>query len=252
MIARRTSILGLMAAAFALASNAFGADAFVVKPYLQIGDDPKAESGDLRLLWQADDVDAAWSVEYEPEINQPFQPAEAPTSRRVAVAGIAPHRVYRVDLKGLVRGRDVLRIECLKDKAVVFESDGEGPENRRISRTGSSRSATSPRGLPNSGRSLAGCRQVGADFAMITGDIVYGRGSDLRISREVLAGLQRRRGFPIDRRPAPADRPSPSPLPGIMTSAAGTWTEVSRTDSPTTITGTSRSTGRRRGRSPCR
>ncbi len=34
---------------------------FLATPYLQLGEDPKAD--DLTLLWHADDVDADWSVE---------------------------------------------------------------------------------------------------------------------------------------------------------------------------------------------
>jgi hypothetical protein len=36
---------------------------FLATPYLQLGEDPKPD--DLTLLWHADDVDAAWSVEVQ-------------------------------------------------------------------------------------------------------------------------------------------------------------------------------------------
>ena len=38
---------------------------FLVRPYLQLGDDPTAAgAGGLRVLWQTEDLDAAWVLEY--------------------------------------------------------------------------------------------------------------------------------------------------------------------------------------------
>jgi len=40
---------------------------FLVKPYLQWGDSPTWESGSgIQLLWQDEDVEAGWTVEYRP------------------------------------------------------------------------------------------------------------------------------------------------------------------------------------------
>src|SRR3954447_14966440 len=67
--------------------------AFLAKPYLQIGREPAL--GSLQVLWHAPDVDAEWSVEHRAGADRPWTKAGAATSRRVAVAGVEPHRVYR-------------------------------------------------------------------------------------------------------------------------------------------------------------
>ncbi len=151
------------------------ADAFVVKPYLQLGDDPsKAGPGDLRLLWQGDDVDADWSVEYQAGKGRPFQAAETPTSRRVAVPSIAPHRVYRVDLKGLIPGES-FAYRVRKGAEVVFESEAKSRKTAdqpyRFLAVGDLAQGTAE-------QKAIGCRMamVGADLAVFTGDMVYARG----------------------------------------------------------------------------
>ena len=79
-----------------LASSAKAADApFLVKPYLQLGDAPPGRvGGDLALLWHAEDAEGGWSVEFQPGAVAAWQSATAVTSRRIAVPGIAPHRVF--------------------------------------------------------------------------------------------------------------------------------------------------------------
>ena len=176
MISRCASILALgMLATAIVAAPSIAVDAFVVKPYLQLGDDPaRAGPGDLRLLWQAEDVDAAWAVEYRVGAGAPLRAAEAPTWRRVAVPTIAPHRVYRVDLKGLIPG-GTFRYRVLKGPAVVFESAGRARKGvdqpYRFVAVGDIAQGTAEQ------KAVAWrMSQAGADFAMITGDIVYGRG----------------------------------------------------------------------------
>jgi hypothetical protein len=75
---------------------------FLATPYLQLGEDPKAD--DLALLWHADDVDADWSVEVQSPLDAPWKPAETPTSRRVILDDVERHRVYRAILPGLAPG----------------------------------------------------------------------------------------------------------------------------------------------------
>ena len=96
---------------------------FVVKPYLQLGDAPAPSAGDLVLLWHAEDVDAGWSVEYRSGAAEAWRKADAPSSRRIAVAEVAPHRVYRAALKGLAAGRD-FSYRVRKGAGVVFEGSG--------------------------------------------------------------------------------------------------------------------------------
>ena len=72
---------------------------FLVRPYLQLGDDPTAAgAGGLRILWQTEDLDAAWVLESRRGPEDAWRPAEPPGWRRFAVRGIPAHRVYRATL----------------------------------------------------------------------------------------------------------------------------------------------------------
>jgi 3',5'-cyclic AMP phosphodiesterase CpdA len=145
---------------------------FLVKPYLQLGHAPV--KGMLLLLWHADDADADWSVEYRPGADRPWRKAEAPSVRRVAVAGIGPHRVYRAALTGLVPGGE-FAYRVSKGGEVVFSAEGRA-----------SKAADQPYRFVAFGDCAAGTPQQKAiayraylahpDFVMIPGDIVYSRG----------------------------------------------------------------------------
>src|SRR4051794_38521849 len=55
--------------------------AFLVEPYIQLGDAAaSAKSGSLQVLWHTDDSEATWSVEYRTG-DASWRRAEAPTSR---------------------------------------------------------------------------------------------------------------------------------------------------------------------------
>jgi hypothetical protein len=186
----------LAAGLLVLIGNAVrAADPFVVKPYLQLGDAPASNTGDLVLLWQAEDVDADWSVEYRSGADAPWSKAVAPSSRRIAVAEVAPHRVYRAALKGLAAGRD-FSYRVRKGPDVVFESAGKARKSAdqpyRFVAVGDIAQGTNE-------QKVMAYRMVQAkpDFVMITGDIVYARG---RISE------YREKYWPVYN----ADEPSPS------------------------------------------
>src|SRR5271157_300607 len=78
-------------------------------PPLQWGDSPTWESGSgIQLLWQDEDVEAGWTVEYRPGAaaaspsGAEWLKADPPVMRRIAVQNVPPHRLCRVSLKGLV------------------------------------------------------------------------------------------------------------------------------------------------------
>ena len=145
---------------------------FVAKPYLQIGDRPK--SGNLVLLWHTDDVDADWSVDYRPAVDRSWETAGIPSSTRVAVGEVAPHRVYRAELKGLVPGGE-FAYRVKKGGTVVFSADGPSPkavdQPFRFVTFGDC-------GVNSAGQKAIAYRTFLArpDLVMITGDIVYDRG----------------------------------------------------------------------------
>ena len=70
------------------------ANPFLVEPYLQWGNATIRESPSLEVMWQTDDVDARWAVEYSFGL-EPWRKGDSPVMRRIAVSGVPAHRVYR-------------------------------------------------------------------------------------------------------------------------------------------------------------
>ncbi len=151
------------------------ASAFVVKPYLQLGDAPRAGvSGDLVLLWHAETRKRTGRSNTSPAPTRPGAMPDAPTMRRIAVPTIATHRVYRAALNDLAAGA-TFAYRVRKGGEAVFSADGHAPKG-----------AGQPYRFVVFGDCGAGTPEQKAiayqtylarpDFVMITGDIVYSRG----------------------------------------------------------------------------
>ncbi len=101
-------------------------DVFVTKPYLQIGSSPSAQS--LKVLWHAADTDAVWAVERKDANSDAWVKSGEPTFTKVAVMGVAAHRVYHASFTGLVAGsRFTYRI--LKDGKDVFTAQAQASKS---------------------------------------------------------------------------------------------------------------------------
>ena len=143
---------------------------FLVKPYLQIG--PTPGPGILRLLWHAPDADADWTVEHRAVgADGPWTKAEAPSSRRVAVAGVEPHRVYRASLNGLEPGGAV-SYRVSRGSEVVFSAEARAPKSAdqpyRFAAFGDCGAGT-PEQKPMAYRAS----MEEPDLVVIPGDVVY-------------------------------------------------------------------------------
>jgi 3',5'-cyclic AMP phosphodiesterase CpdA len=145
---------------------------FYAKPYLQLGDRPAANSGDLSLLWLAKDQNLNWKVELRQGSGWKAKPVE--TLRRVAVPGAEPHRVMQAALSGLKPNRQFdYRVKVGNN--VVFASSAMS----RKDNTASSRIVL----FGDCAAGTAGQKAVAhfshqqkPDMVFITGDIVYSRG----------------------------------------------------------------------------
>jgi hypothetical protein len=145
---------------------------FLVRPYLQLGDAPSPRG--VVVLWQAEDIEAPWALEYRPGAEGPWRPADRPTWRRVAVPGVMPHRVYRADLKDLPPGA-TFDYRVRRGDEVVFAAEGRAPKG-----------AGQPHRFAVFGDCGAGTAEERAvvdrayrarpDLVLIPGDIVYTRG----------------------------------------------------------------------------
>jgi acid phosphatase type 7 len=142
---------------------------FIAKPYLQIGNHPAP--GSLQLLWHAADAESDWSVEHQTNAASEWRKADTPSSRRVAVADIEPHRVYRAALTNLEPG-GTFHYRVFKDGQVVFSAEARTPK-----------AADQPYRFVAFGDCGAGTKDQKPlalraflskpDFVLIPGDIVY-------------------------------------------------------------------------------
>lgn len=145
---------------------------FVVKPYLQIGVNPTAES--LQLLWQSSDTTAAWATECKTEAKGSWKKTEVTKYSRVSASGIKPRRVYHSALSNLKPG-STFSYRVLKNGKVVFASEAKAPKAQdqayRFVAFGDIGCGTVQQKL------LANrAFQEKPDLVIVPGDIVYERG----------------------------------------------------------------------------
>ncbi len=127
---------------------------FLVKPYVQLGDAPRASATErVEVLWQAPDRDTSWTVEARAG-GAPWAEAGPPSSRRYAPAGIEPRRLVRATISGLEPGAE-FAYRVLRGGVPVFEARA-GPALGRAARIVSSRSATAASRAPRRGPSPGG------------------------------------------------------------------------------------------------
>lgn len=187
-IARAASVVAVMALGgacarqpvppFSIADFAGTVDdstAFIVRPYLQLGDVAAVgERDSMVLMWHAAPR-TRWTVQLRTADGAPWADARNITARRVAVRGIAPHDVYSALLAGLVPG-SAFSYRVLRDSVVVFANTGRAR-----------RSAGQPYRFAVFGDNGAGTRAEAEvayqtylqkpDFVAIPGDIVYQQGA---------------------------------------------------------------------------
>ncbi|MBK9797105.1 MAG: metallophosphoesterase [Holophagaceae bacterium] len=145
--------------------------AFLVQPYLQLGDAPRAARAErLDLLWHAEDREAAWTVEVRGPKGWILQ--AAPVFHRLDAPPLPAHRIYRATLGNLVPGT-VVPYRVKRDAAVVFEAEAQArkPGAHRMVVFGDA--ADGSKGQAAIAQAVLAARP---DAVFITGDLVYGRG----------------------------------------------------------------------------
>ena len=146
-------------------------DAFLVKPYLQLGDAPHAAPRErLDLLWHAEDHEATWVVEVR--LQKAWVPQGAPAFLRLDAPPLPPHRIYRATLRNLPPG---LRVpyRVVRNGAVVFEAEAQPRK------AGAHRMVVFGDAADGSVGQAAIAKAVldaHPDAVFIAGDLVYGRG----------------------------------------------------------------------------
>ncbi|WP_243302737.1 metallophosphoesterase [Geothrix oryzisoli] len=146
-------------------------DAFLVKPYLQLGEAPRVLANErLDLLWHTEDRDAAWLVEVKGPRGWIAQ--AAPTWRRLEAPPLPAHRIYRATLRNLAPGAQVpYRVK--RAGVVVFEAAAHArkPGAHRMIVFGDAAN-----GSKEQGAIAKAVAAAAPDAVFIVGDLVYGRG----------------------------------------------------------------------------
>ncbi len=200
MSKRITAMASLVASALLLGQTlpgpgVAGADVFLEKPYLQLGDAPQlAASESLVLIWHTENVPDKWDVEVRTSKDSVWrstgevrsQVVSAPAGEPIiagkngakkdapASPAIDPHLVYRARLTNLVPGEE-FHYRVLKASKPVFDALARARKSTgqafRLALFGDC-----GQGTPSENAIAYQAYLAKPDFIFIPGDIVYGSG----------------------------------------------------------------------------
>jgi len=157
-------------------SAAFAAEpAFVVEPYVQLGDAPKLSTSEsIEILWHTADADQVWAAQSKKPSDKKWNSPVHADYTRVAVRGIEPHRVYRATLNHLAPGEE-FDYRVTRGGQSVFEARARArkspKQDYRFVVFGDC-----AQGTPEQRAVAYQAYQAKPDFVFIPGDIVYTRG----------------------------------------------------------------------------
>lgn len=149
-------------------------NAFLVKPYLQLGNRPGLSNREgMTVVWHATGTPASWKASVKTAADKKERNARV-QCRNVTVRTAIPQQVCRAELSNLIPG-ETFQYAVTREGARVFESSGRA----RHSAAQPYRFAV----FGDCGANTAGQRaiawqvwQAKPDFVMHPGDIVYSRG----------------------------------------------------------------------------
>lgn len=147
---------------------------FLVKPYLQLGNAPLASANEsLQLLWQTEASSGDWSVSIKPASAKANRKLPPPVVRPVALGD--QHYVYLSTLDGLKPG-EAFEYQVSRGNTVEFSSQGHA----RVEEKSPYQFAV----FGDCGADTSGEKELATemlrfkpDFAFLTGDLVYSRGT---------------------------------------------------------------------------
>lgn len=144
---------------------------FIVKPYLQMGqNDFTGKKASLALIWHAGETAAEWGVQLAAGDSDKFLDSGLVYSREMRIAGIKKHHRFRADLAGLEPGK-IYNYRVLYDGAPVFAASFRAPVP-----AGSPFQAVLVGDLFDTGPVAARIGALDPDLVLFAGDIVYKHG----------------------------------------------------------------------------
>ncbi len=101
---------------------------FVVKPYMQLGDNPiRSPKEVVELLWFTYDNDHLWAVETRPASDKRWIGADLPIEEPITLSGVDCRFRHRTRLSHLTPG-STFEYRVLRDGQEVFKSVGKAPK----------------------------------------------------------------------------------------------------------------------------
>ena len=152
-------------------------DKFVINPYVQMGPTGpvRGESPRVSVLWGAHDRETEFQVEWRNKGDVQWNACPSPSFRRVATESATPFRLYSTEISGINAGA-AIQFRVLHNRRSQFDGSCIAPK------TDSDQQSFAVFGDTGAGNLAQGAiaRQVvkaKPDYAMITGDIVYQKGT---------------------------------------------------------------------------
>ncbi|HEY9868448.1 MAG TPA: metallophosphoesterase [Candidatus Obscuribacterales bacterium] len=150
-------------------------ETFVVKPYLQLGNNPgRSDKESMELTWWTSDEGHLWAVEVKRAGSDRWSGAELPVEDRIKIQGMKPKRRLRVKLTHLPPGAR-FDYRVLRNGSPVFQSQATAPKTAaqpyRFVAVGDLTN-----GRPGSKNIAYQISLIQPDLLVIPGDITYKRG----------------------------------------------------------------------------
>ncbi len=170
--------LAFLAGAFNCFS-ALPADAadFVVNPYVQLG--PRSPSANslpsVTVQWGAIDSDRDFQVEWRNKGDTQWNTCPRPTFRRVAPRNLTPFRLYSTEISGINSGA-AIQFHVLVNRRGVFDGSCIAPKTGGDKQTFAVFGDIGVGSLPQ-GAIARQVQKAHPDYAVLTGDLVYGSGT---------------------------------------------------------------------------
>lgn len=150
---------------------------FIVNPYVQLG--PHAPTANtspaVTVQWAAADSDRDYQLEWRNKGDTRWNPSPRPTFRRVAPSNLTPFRLYSTEISGINSGA-AIQFHVLLNRHSVFDGSCIAPKTAGDKQTFAVFGDIGVGSLPQ-GTIARQVVRAHPDYAVLTGDLVYGSGT---------------------------------------------------------------------------
>jgi 3',5'-cyclic AMP phosphodiesterase CpdA len=175
-VARVALSMQLLLGQLVLAPAALASAGFVVDPYVQMGPSSpvKGERPKVIVQWGALEKQKPFQVEWRNKGDSQWNPCPSPTRRPVNIENVPHFDLYTAEISGINPGA-TLQFRLLHGQKSIFEGGCVAPKTDAEQQSFAVFGDTGIGSLAQ-GAIARQVRHAKPDYAVITGDIVYGRG----------------------------------------------------------------------------